>query len=96
MGTECPPFEQPRERKQQGWGSGFIISNDGYILTNHHVVGEADTITVRLNDEREFDAEIVGTDPRAEVALIKIEDSKRPGPTPPINILPMETPAVTA
>lgn len=75
FGDRMPHFDQPQERKQQGWGSGFIISKDGYILTNHHVVGDADSITVRLDDEREFDAEIVGTDPRSDVALIKIEDS---------------------
>ena len=59
--------------KQTGQGSGFIISKDGYILTNTHVVGDVDTITVRLADGREFKAKRVGADPRTEVALIKIE-----------------------
>jgi len=66
---------EPRKYHQQGQGSGFIISKDGYIMTNNHVVNEADRITVTLADGREFDAKLVGTDPKSEVALIKIEDS---------------------
>ncbi len=73
-----PRQQQPREFKQQGAGSGILISTDGYILTNNHVVGEADTITVRLADEREFKAEIVGTDPQSDVALIKIDGKNLP------------------
>ena len=61
--------------KQRGMGSGFIISADGQILTNHHVVGDSDKITVRLKDGREFKAKIIGSDPRSDVALIKIKDS---------------------
>ena len=64
---------QPREYRQVGLGSGFIISKDGYILTNNHVVGDADKITVRLHNGREYDAERIGTDPRSEVAVIKID-----------------------
>lgn len=59
--------------KQMGQGSGFIISKDGYILTNTHVVGDADKITVRLADGREFPAKRIGADSKTEVALIKIE-----------------------
>ncbi len=70
--------QQPKEYKQQGAGSGFIISSEGHILTNNHVVGEADTITVRLSDEREFKAEVIGTDPQSDVALIKIEGKDLP------------------
>jgi len=70
------PHMQPRKYKQMGMGSGFIISEDGYILTNHHVVGDADKITVRLKDGREFDAKTIGSDPRSDVALIKLEDGK--------------------
>ncbi|NNJ70101.1 MAG: DegQ family serine endoprotease [Kiritimatiellales bacterium] len=69
-----PGEAEPRTYSQQGQGSGFIISRDGYILTNNHVVNNADRITVTLNDGREFDARLVGTDPKSEVALIKIED----------------------
>ncbi len=61
-----------RKYHQQGQGSGFIISKDGYILTNNHVVEGADRIDVTLADGRKFDAELVGTDPKTEVALIKI------------------------
>jgi serine protease Do len=70
--------EMPREFKQQGAGSGIIISSDGLILTNNHVVGDADNITVRLADEREFKGEIVGTDPQSDVALIRIDAQNLP------------------
>ena len=72
-----PPHGMPRgERKQTGQGSGFIISKDGYILTNHHVVGEADRITVVLQDTKEYEAKRIGTDPKSDVAIIKIEDAR--------------------
>lgn len=54
-------------------GSGFVISDDGYVLTNHHVVDGADTITVTLSDRREFEAEVIGSDEQYDVALLKIE-----------------------
>lgn len=67
--------ERPqREFKTQNLGSGFIISKDGYILTNNHVVEKADKIIVRLSDESEYKAELVGKDPKTDVALIKIKD----------------------
>lgn len=59
-------------RPRSGVGSGFVMSSDGYIITNHHVVANADTITVTLTDRREYTAEIVGTDELSDVALIKI------------------------
>ncbi|MDD2685535.1 MAG: DegQ family serine endoprotease [Gallionella sp.] len=65
----------PREQESQSLGSGFIISGDGYILTNAHVVDSADKITVRLTDKREFRAKVIGADKRTDVALIKIEAS---------------------
>jgi serine protease Do len=62
-----------------GQGSGFIISADGYIMTNNHVVGDADKVTVQLLDGREYEAKIIGTDPPTDVALIKIDaDEKLP------------------
>ena len=67
-----------REYHQLGQGSGFIISKDGYILTNNHVVNDADSITVTLGDGREFEATVVGTDPKTEVALIKIDGEDLP------------------
>ena len=58
---------------EEGRGSGFIVSHDGYILTNHHVIDEAEKVIVRLADRREFEAEIVGSDPNTDVALLKIK-----------------------
>src|SRR5215468_5228078 len=72
FGRRFSEEQQPRER-QQGAGSGFIISKDGLILTNHHVVGEADRVMVKLNDGREFTAKTIGTDPPSDVAVIKID-----------------------
>jgi len=63
----------PREQESQSLGSGFIISSDGYIMTNAHVVDHADKITVRLTDKREFSAKVIGVDIRTDVALLKIE-----------------------
>ncbi|HKZ72491.1 MAG TPA: DegQ family serine endoprotease [Steroidobacteraceae bacterium] len=62
----------------RGAGSGFIVSPDGYILTNAHVVDEADEVTVRLTDRREFTAKVIGSDPRTDVAVIKIEGRNLP------------------
>jgi len=81
------PFEQfrrffgqiPRNYKQHGLGSGVIISPDGYILTNNHVVGGAEEIHVTLMDKREFTAKVIGKDAKTDLALIKI-DSKEPLP----------------
>jgi serine protease Do len=89
-GPEFPgdPFEQfrrffgerlPHEFKQHGLGSGVIISPDGYILTNNHVVGGAEEIHVTLMDKREFKAKVIGKDPKTDIALIKI-DTKQPLP----------------
>ncbi|MDD2463126.1 MAG: DegQ family serine endoprotease [Desulfobulbus sp.] len=72
------PKKEQRTFKQQAAGSGFIIGSDGYILTNNHVVTDADKITVRLADKREFEAKVVGTDPQSDVALIKIEAKDLP------------------
>jgi serine protease Do len=63
---------------QTAQGSGFIIKPDGYILTNAHVVGNGGEVTVRLTDKREFKAKVIGTDPRSDVALIKIEGKNLP------------------
>jgi serine protease Do len=65
-------------RVPQSLGSGFIISTDGYILTNHHVVKGADQVIVRLNDRRELEADVVGSDERSDVALLKIDADSLP------------------
>jgi len=68
----------PRERQSRSLGSGFVISSDGFILTNAHVVDAADEILVRLTDKREFMAKVIGFDKRTDVALIKIEAANLP------------------
>jgi serine protease Do len=79
FGDRLPQQRTPRKYRQEGQGSGFIISEDGYILTNNHVVGDVDKITVELKDGRKFDnAKLIGTDPDSEVALIKIEGDHFP------------------
>jgi serine protease Do len=72
------PEPGPREFQSQSLGSGFVISSDGYILTNAHVVQSADEITVKLNDKREFKAKVIGADRRTDVALIKIDGEGLP------------------
>jgi serine protease Do len=72
------PFAAPRKYESRSLGSGFIISKDGYILTNAHVVESANEITVKLTDKREFSAEVIGTDRKTDVALIKIEADDLP------------------
>ena len=66
------------ERHVQGQGSGFILTDDGIILTNAHVVQDADEVTVKLTDRREFQAKVLGTDPRTDVAVLKIEAKDLP------------------
>jgi len=68
----------PREYRQNALGSGIIVSADGYILTNNHVVSDADELKVKLSDDREFTAKLIGTDPESEVAVIKIEGENLP------------------
>ena len=70
-----------RTPKQQGSGSGVIISTDGYIVTNNHVVADADELTVTLNDNKEYSARIIGTDKTTDLALIKIDEKDLPAIT---------------
>ncbi|MFT2099534.1 DegQ family serine endoprotease [Marinomonas sp. 2405UD66-6] len=74
------PFGQqaPQQGQRSSLGSGFIISHDGYVLTNNHVIDGADVIHVRLSDRREYLAELVGTDPRTDLALLKIDAEDLP------------------
>lgn len=79
FGERLPQNRTPQKYQQRGQGSGFIISEDGYILTNNHVVGDVDKITVELQDGRKFEnAKLIGTDPASEVALIKIDGHNFP------------------
>lgn len=74
----APGGQLPREFRSQSLGSGFIISRDGYILTNAHLVENADEVTVRLTDKREFKARVVGADKRSDVAVLKISATDLP------------------
>jgi len=67
------PFPQQDIRPQETSGSGFFVSSDGYILTNNHVVEGADEVTVTLTDRSEYDAKVIGTDPRTDLALLKVD-----------------------
>ncbi len=69
--------EEPAEREARSLGSGFVIDPDGYIVTNNHVIDEAEEITVRFSDDQEFDAEVIGTDPEGDLALLKIDAGKK-------------------
>jgi serine protease Do len=73
-------FDQqgPREQAQEASGTGFIVSKDGYILTNNHVVADADQVTVTLLDKRSFEAKVIGRDPTTDVAVIKIDGNNLP------------------
>ncbi len=73
-----PQRPQERERTVEGFGSGVIIKEEGYIMTNNHVVQEAHSIEVTLNDNRVFDAEVVGKDPTTDLAIIKIDAENLP------------------
>lgn len=80
-GSPNMPGRQGKVREipvPMGEGSGFVISEDGYIVTNHHVVGDADRVRVYLEDGREFTAKIVGSDPQTEIALIKVDATGLP------------------
>ena len=71
-------FNSPRKRQENALGSGVIVDPNGYIITNNHVVAKADKIKVVLSDEREFDGEVIGTDPKTDLAVIKIKAKNLP------------------
>jgi serine protease Do/serine protease DegQ len=73
--------DQDRESKEMGLGSGVVVSQDGYILTNNHVVADADELTVVLSDGRKFPAKVVGADPKTDIAVVKIEATGLPAVT---------------
>ena len=69
---------QPKERKERGLGSGVIVESNGLIITNNHVVGKADEIRVTLSDKREFKAKLIGTDPKTDIAVVRIDATELP------------------
>lgn len=71
-------FRQPKKLRRDGTGSGVIVSTDGYIVTNHHIVENADELEVLLSDKRTFKAKMIGTDPNTDVAVIKIDATDLP------------------
>ncbi len=73
-----PRNQMPESQPRAGFGSGFIISEDGYVVTNAHVVDDASEITVTLPDRREFVAELIGSDKRSDIAVLKVEGSDLP------------------
>lgn len=73
-----PGFSQPEKRSQSGLGSGVIISSDGYIVTNNHVIDGADELEITLNDKRTFNGQVIGADPTTDLALVKIEAENLP------------------
>ncbi len=72
------PIPEGPQRDRQSLGSGFIISSDGYILTNNHVVDNSEEIVIRLSDRRELEAELIGADPRSDLALLKVDAKNLP------------------
>ena len=68
----------PRHREAQSLGSGFIISKDGYIMTNHHVIDGADEVIVRLNNRKTYEAQVIGSDKASDIALIKVDAQDLP------------------
>ncbi|HEV2864671.1 MAG TPA: DegQ family serine endoprotease [Pyrinomonadaceae bacterium] len=78
FGQRTPQQQAPRAERQEGLGSGVVISQDGYIVTNHHVVDGAEEIKVELTDRRAFDAKLVGSDQPSDLAVLKIDSKDLP------------------
>jgi serine protease Do len=78
FGDDFGPALKPKDRKLSNLGSGVIVNKDGYILTNNHVVKDADDIQVRLSDKREFKGKVIGADPKSDIAVIKIDAHELP------------------
>src|SRR5262249_54414575 len=81
-GRRNSPRDDNEEHKEVQGGTGFIISDDGYIVTNNHVVEGADKIEVRINNKEKYTAKLIGKDPATDLALIKIETKQRLTPLP--------------
>lgn len=78
FGPQFPPQQQQQQQQQTAGGSGFIVSSDGYIVTNNHVIKDATLVTVILNDGREYEAVVKGSDSRTDLAVLKIEADNLP------------------
>jgi len=78
--------QRGRMEKKRASGSGAIISEDGYLITNHHVAGRATRIVCRLSNREEVDAELIGTDPLSDIAVLKLDLSTRRDPTAPLGV----------
>jgi serine protease Do len=78
FGDNFPGYNVPKEQREKSLGSGVIVSPEGYILTNNHVVDHATDVTVTLHDKRVLKAKVIGTDPRTDIAVLKIEGSNFP------------------
>ena len=74
-------FGIPRERRQSSLGSGVIVDPAGYIITNNHVIANADEIKIVMSDKREFSGKVVGTDPKTDLAVLRIENGNKDLPT---------------
>src|SRR5215813_4703976 len=72
-GFQIPIPEQPQEFRREGTGSGFVVSKDGLVLTNNHVIANARVITVTLNDKTQYKGKVIGRDPKTDLAVVKIE-----------------------
>lgn len=83
LGENSPFGSAPRERVENSLGSGVIVQSDGVVITNHHVIAEADEITVVLNDKREYQADLLISDERTDIAVLRLRDVKRALPTIP-------------
>jgi len=77
-GRQSNPRQAPQDQREQGIGSGIVMTPDGYILTNNHVVDGATNVTVTLSDKRELKAKVVGTDPKSDIAVLKIDAANLP------------------
>ena len=78
FGEEFGSMRRPREYKQSSLGSGVIVDKDGYILTNYHVIKDANEIKVKLSDNREFKGKVIGKDARSDIAVVKIDSDHLP------------------
>ena len=78
FGYRQPDNDKGRGPQSRGFGSGVIISEDGYIITNNHVIDDAGEIEITLADKRDYDAKLIGTDPNTDLALLKIEERQLP------------------